>query len=134
MSKLKFTKEYEIKASAKLIYPLISSPAGLAQWFCDDVNITPEKEFSFLWDGQRHIAEIVVQRLNKMIKFQFKADNSIIHSDADPNFLELHIDSNDITQTTFLKVIDYSENAEMEDLEELWDDLMYKLKESLGSN
>jgi uncharacterized protein YndB with AHSA1/START domain len=132
MEKFKFVQEYEIKASARQIYPLLSTPTGLAEWFCDDVRITPEKQFSFLWDGQRHLADIIVQRLNKMIKFQFKKDDAILHPDADPSFIELHIDANDITQTTFLKVIDYSENANAEDLEELWADLIQKLREALG--
>ncbi len=132
MTKHKFIKEVEIRSSARMIYPLLSTPSGLSQWFCEQVNYTPDKNLSFLWDGQQHLANIVVQRVNKMIKYEFKKDENILHSDADPSYIEFQIDSNDLTQTTFLKVVDYSENADEEDLEELWEDLIYKLKESLG--
>ena len=57
MSKKKlFTADFEIHASVKMLYPYIQSASGLAEWFADDVSISPEKVFTFVWDNETHKA------------------------------------------------------------------------------
>ncbi|MFC0182412.1 hypothetical protein ACFFJX_07510 [Pseudarcicella hirudinis] len=43
------------------------------------------------------------------------------------------MDVSDLTGSTYLKVIDYSSNTDDDELKELWEDLIYKLKEIVGN-
>ena len=43
------------------------------------------------------------------------------------------MDVSDLTGSTYLKIIDYSANSDEEELTELWEDLIFKLKEIVGN-
>ena len=43
------------------------------------------------------------------------------------------MDVSDLTGSTYLKIIDYSGNSDEEELTELWEDLIFKLKEIVGN-
>jgi hypothetical protein len=43
------------------------------------------------------------------------------------------MDVSDLTGSTYLKIVDYSMNTDEDELTELWGDLIYKLKEIVGS-
>lgn len=126
MSKFKFVGEYEFKASKKMLYPYLSTASGLAQWFADDVNINEDKIFTVIWDGEQNQARMVSHRTNAQVKFEF------ISEDDDPNYVEFKIDMNELTQSVFIRVTDYSEMDDIEELEELWDSLMSDLREIVG--
>ena len=129
MEKFKYVAEYEIKAAVKMLYPYISSASGLQEWFADEVNITPDKSFHFIWDGELHKAKVVSKRTNVSIKFQFIDEEE----QDNPSYVEFKIDFNEMTQTSFLQVTDYSAMDDLEELHELWDQLISELKEILGS-
>ncbi|MEO9967759.1 MAG: START-like domain-containing protein [Reichenbachiella sp.] len=126
MSKFKFVGEYEIRASKKMLYPYLSSASGLAQWFADDVNINEDKIFTIIWDGEENKAKMVSHRTNSQVKFEF------ISEEEDPNYVEFKIDMNELTQSVFIRVTDYSEMDDEKELEELWDSLMSDLREIVG--
>lgn len=126
MEKNKFVGEYGINASKKMLFPYISSASGLSQWFADDVNINEDKVFTFIWDGDENLAKMVSNRTNHHVKFEF-----IDEADDDPNYLELRLDMNELTQEVFIRVTDYSDMDEEEALE-LWDSLIHDLKEIVG--
>ncbi|SMD37860.1 hypothetical protein SAMN04488029_3498 [Reichenbachiella faecimaris] len=126
MSKFKFVGEYEIRASKKMLYPYLSTASGLAQWFADDVNIDEDKIFTVIWDGEENKAKMVSHRTNSQVKFEF------ISEDEDPNFVEFKIDMNELTQSVFIRVTDYSDMDDAQELEELWESLMTNLREIVG--
>lgn len=126
MEKNKFIGEYGINASKKMLYPYISSASGLSQWFADDVNINEDKVFTIIWDGEENLAKMVSSRSNHHVKFEFMEDG-----DDDPNYVELRIETNELTQETFIRVTDYSD-MDPEEAEELWDSLIHDLKEIVG--
>ena len=126
MSKYKFVGEYEFKASKKMLYNYLSTASGLAQWFADDVNINPDKSFSVIWDGEANKAKMVSHRTNSQVRFEFVSD------DPDPNYVEFNLDMNELTQTNFIRVTDYSEMDDLQELEELWENLMAELREIVG--
>jgi uncharacterized protein YndB with AHSA1/START domain len=128
MSKHKFTAEFEIKASPKMLFPYLNSATGLTEWFADEVNIDHRKVFHFIWDGVNHSAKLTTQRINKYVKFDFISEEG----GEDHPFIEFKLDQNELTQSTFLKVVDYSEMADEEDLKELWENLVYQLREIVG--
>ena len=129
-TKTKFVREYPINASAKLLYPYLSTASGLGQWFCDDVNIGPNKVYNFMWDGRNHYAELTNMRSNRSVRFLF-VDKAGEHQE-DSSYIDFTIESSELTQELFLKVVDYSEENDEEELEELWDQLIQQLREIVG--
>jgi uncharacterized protein YndB with AHSA1/START domain len=130
MEKTKFTHEYEINASKKMLYPYFTTPSGLAQWFADDVDIDEDSIFNFKWEGEDHKAKMVSHRTNSFAKFIFlKTDKS---EDDDPDWVEFKIDLNEMTQTTFIRIHEYSDFDDKEEQAEVWEGLMHSLKETVG--
>ena len=130
MSKNLFTGDYEIHSSVKMLFPYISTASGLAEWFAEDVSISPEKIYSFKWDNEIHKAKVVAHRTNHFTRFEFLPETT--EDKKDPSYFELRIELNDLTQTTFLKVIDYSDFDDLSELKELWDGLVEQLRTVVG--
>jgi|JI8StandDraft_2_1071088.scaffolds.fasta_scaffold23622_2 uncharacterized protein YndB with AHSA1/START domain len=130
MGKYKFVKEYEIKASVKMLYPYFSTASGLADWFAEKVKAIDPQTFEFHWDNEDHIGKIVAHRAGKSIKFEFVPEPSEDTKDA--SFIEFKLDFNEMTSTTFVKVTDYSLETDVEELHKLWDGLVHTLKETVG--
>lgn len=129
-TKTKFVREFPINASAKLLYPYLSTASGLSQWFCDDVTVNEDKIFNFMWDGRNHFAEMTGHRTNKSVRYLF-LNESKEHT-TDGSYVDFSIESSELTQEQFLKVVDYTDEEDQEELEELWDNLFQNLKEIVG--
>ena len=125
-----FTADFEIHASVKMLYPYIQSASGLAEWFADNVSISPEKVFTFVWDNETHKAMMSSHRMNHFCKFEFLPETK--EDEKDPSYFELRIEVNEMTQTTFIKVSDYSDFDDMEELQDLWEGLIENLKTVVG--
>lgn len=130
MAKTLYTGDFEINASTKMLYPYISTASGLAQWFADDVNIDEDSIYTFFWDGEEHKAKIVSHRANLFIKFEFLPEEK--EDEEDPAYLELRLELNELTQTVFIKIIDYSSIEDQEELHDIWESLIEGLKEIVG--
>jgi len=124
----KFEGDFEVKASKKMLYPYISTASGLAQWFADDVNINEDKEYNFIYDGADHKARLASHRQNQFVKFEFYEEGD----DDESAFVELHLEENEITQSVYVKVVDYSDYEDDQEQYELWEDLVGSLKEIVG--
>ena len=131
MEKHKFVTEYELRASPKMLFPYISTASGLSQWFAARVNTMPEQRFDFQWDNESHIARQVSMRQNKGVRFEF-LDTAADESE-DNNYIDFRVDQSELTQTTYLRITDYSGTSDDEELVDLWDGLIDKLKEIVGS-
>jgi uncharacterized protein YndB with AHSA1/START domain len=131
MAKFKYVTEFEIRAAVKMLYPYVSTASGLREWFADEVKSTDGRTFDFVWDGESHHARVTAKRTNSHIKFQFLPEGPT--EEADLAYIEFKIDYNEITQSTFLKVVDYSEMDDVQELGALWEQLIVKLKEVMGS-
>lgn len=130
MEKFKFVAEFEFRASPKMLFPYISSASGLSQWFANKVNTLSDHKYDFQWDNESHIARQVSLRQNKSVRFEFLETGENSH---DNNYVDFRIDQSELTQSTFLRVTDYSTNTDPEELKDLWDGLLDKLKEIVGS-
>ncbi|QIX59722.1 ATPase [Hymenobacter lutimineralis] len=129
-SKHRFTVEYPINASPKILYPYLASASGLGHWFCQKVRLDEQHHFIFTWDGQDHYAEMNSHRTNRSVRFVF-LDKNRRHT-PDANFLDFTIESSELTQEVFLRVIDYSEETDEIELQEMWDNLVQNLREQVG--
>ena len=129
-SKHRFTVEYQINASPKILYPYLASPAGLEQWFCQAVNMDEDHRFNFIWDHQNHYAELSSQRTNKSARFVFLDEHKCAVPDA--SYLDFAIDFSELTQEVYLRIVDYSIETDEEELQEVWDSLIQTLREQVG--
>lgn len=125
-----FTADYEIHASIKMLYPYIQTASGLSEWFADDVRINNiQKTFKFLWDNEERVAKLVAFRTNHFARFEFLPDAG---TDADPAYMELRLEFNDLTQSVYLRVLDYSDFDDQQELQDLWDSLIENLRKTVG--
>lgn len=125
-----FTKDFEVHASIKMLYPYIQTASGLAEWFADNVNISPEKVFTFVWDHEEHKAVMAAHRTNHFVRFEYLPEST--DDQKDPSYFELRLEMNELTQTTFLKVIDYSDFDDLNELDDLWEGLVENLRKVVG--
>ena len=130
MTKFKFVQDYPINASSKILYPYLSTAGGLAQWFCQDVQVNEDKIYNFIWDNADHFAEITSQRTNRSVRFVFLNDDKSMPSD--PSYIDFLIETSELVQEQYLRVIDYSEDNDVEALTELWEHLLQNLREIIG--
>lgn len=131
MGKFKYTNEFEVKASLKMLYPYFSTPVGLKEWFADDVNVSPDKDYVFEWSGDKRPAKIVAKRTNHYIKFQFEPPKEGKRRDA--AYVEFKMDYNEMTQSTFVSIVDYSDMDDVEELDDLWTHFFIELKTKVGA-
>jgi uncharacterized protein YndB with AHSA1/START domain len=129
-TKARFTVEFPINASPKILFPYLATASGLSQWFCDDVRYVEGQRLNFIWDHENHYAEISAQRLNRAIRFVFLDEHRQQVPDA--NFLEFSLDSSQVTDEVYLRVIDYSTANDPAEQQEMWEGLVGKLREQVG--
>ena len=73
MEKEKFQVEHPINSSKGVLFNMFSTPSGLAEWFCDDVNIKKDVHI-FLWDGSEESARLVTKKRDEFVKFRWTED------------------------------------------------------------
>jgi uncharacterized protein YndB with AHSA1/START domain len=118
--------EYVIHSSASILFEFLTSPSGLSEWFCDDVNIRNEN-CSFVWDGVEQKAKLVKFIEEKLVRFQWE-------DKGDGSYFEFRIERDDLTNDISLMVTDFAETAEeRESSKLLWDSQIEKLMKVLGS-
>jgi uncharacterized protein YndB with AHSA1/START domain len=130
MVKNKFVSDYQINASKKIVFHYLSSASGLEEWFADEVKIDEDKNYIFNFDNEDHYAKLASLRINTHVKFEFFDPKNPI--EADHSFIEFKLEENDLTQTLFLKVIDYSDSYDEDESVSIWEGLIGRLKEIIG--
>lgn len=132
MTKFKFTKEYEFRATAKILYHYISTVTGLSEWFIDKIWIDEAQVFHFDWQGEPLKAIMKTHRLNSFVKFEFfpKTENS---DNTSPNYVDFHLETDELTGVTYFKITDFSEMDDQAELNEMWDNFIRNLKEKVGN-
>mgnify|MGYP003461928240 FL=1 len=127
MKKEKIKMEYMLKGgSENIIWSIISTPSGLETWFADKV-IAKEKTFTFQWGKpETRQAELISCRTNNFIRFHWLDDEEA------KSYFELKIVYNELTEDLMLEVIDWAEPGEKEDVKDLWDSDIDKLKRVSG--
>src|SRR5690554_369174 len=131
MVKNKFVADYQINTSRKIIYPYLSTASGLSQWFADDVTINEDKVYNFVDDLEDHAARSVIMRYHHIVEFEY-FDPTLEMEEEDRSYIEFRLDENELTQTLFLRVIDYSDAYNDEEPESIWESLIGTLKEIIG--
>jgi len=126
MMKTKFELEYTLNSSPKLLFPRLSTPEGLCEWFADDVNAVRD-QFSFYWDKTCSKARLSALKENKLVRFEW-----IDREDKESNYFEFRINIEELTGDVALIITDFSEPEERVDAASLWDSQITDLKRLLG--
>ena len=112
--------------SESIIWSIISTPSGLETWFADKVT-AQEKTFTFRWGKtETRQADLISCRTNNFIRFHWHDDEEA------KSYFELKIVYNELTEDMMLEVTDWAEPGEQEDVKDLWDSDIYKLKRVSG--
>ncbi len=126
MKKKKFSKEYAFrKGSLSVLWNLISTPLGLAEWFADNV-LASDNKYSFVWDKNSETAFIVQTKQNSHIRMQWEEDTNTEY------YFEMRIESEPITGDIGLVVTDFAKEDEIEDSKLLWDHQIENLRRKTG--
>lgn len=122
----KFELEFVVHASAEMLYEFISTPSGLSEWFCDDLNIR-NGIYTFIWDDQLQQARLLKTVDQQLVRFQWV-------DKTDGSYFEFRIQRDDLTNDISLIITDFAETvAERESSKLLWHSQVEKLMHVLGS-
>jgi uncharacterized protein YndB with AHSA1/START domain len=127
MKKTKVRMEYMLKGgSSSIVWSIISTPSGLETWFADKVT-SSDKIFTFRWGKtESRQAEVVGIRTNSYIRFHWMDD------EERKSYFELKVNYNELTEDLMLEVIDFAYPDEIEDVKDLWESDIEKLKRVSG--
>jgi uncharacterized protein YndB with AHSA1/START domain len=123
--KKRIVLEYTLNSSPKVLFPRLSTPGGLSEWFADDVNLKGNTYY-FIWEGTEQKAEMVQKKENRFIRFKW------LDEDAD-SFFEFRINVDELTGDVALVIVDMVEEEDEADEIVLWDSQIAELKHVLGS-
>ena len=125
--KVKFQLEIPLNSSKGVLYNCISTPSGLAEWFCDDVNIKKDVHI-FFWDGSEESARMISKKKDEFVKFRWLE----AEEEGEDTFFELRIRVDDLTRENSLLITDFADDDEVEDAKDLWEAQVTKLRRVLG--
>lgn len=123
----KFTLEFPIKASPKLLFTLISTSEGLGRWFADRVNVQ-QNVFLFEWEGSQQSARLIESRDPEFVRFEWLDD---FHEGF---FMEMHIVHEPVSGEAALVVSDYTEDYDIEFSQMWWTTQIARLQRLFNSN
>lgn len=126
--RIKYDLEYTLNCSPKVLFSRLSTPAGLSEWFADDVTIE-SGQFTFHWGKTEYKARLTALKENKLVRFEWEESTG----DKETNFFEFRIIVHEITGDLALLITDFAEPDEKEDAIYLWDTQINDLKRVLGS-
>jgi len=123
--KKKFTIEYEIKSSPRILYTFLNEPNGLTQWFADDVSVR-DQVYTFTWDDEQQTAKLMAIKENKLVRFRW--------IDDDPQYyFEMEIIQDDLTNDVALSITDFATDDTLSERKQIWDNQVQYLVSTLGA-
>jgi uncharacterized protein YndB with AHSA1/START domain len=120
----KIEMEYTFNTSPRVLFNRLSTPAGLAEWFADDVNLK-NGHYSFEWDGTEQYAELISSKDNCHIRFRWL-------DEEEDSFFEFRIQKDELTGALALLITDFAEDGDEDDTRDLWDSQIAELKRAIG--
>jgi uncharacterized protein YndB with AHSA1/START domain len=123
--KKRIVLEYTLNSSPKVLFPRLSTPGGLSEWFADDVNLKGNL-FFFIWEGVEERAEMVQKKENKFIRFKWLDED-------EESYFEFRVNVDELTGDVALVIVDMVEEEDEADEIVLWDSQIAELKHVLGS-
>lgn len=122
----KLELEYLFSSSVKVLYSRLSTPAGLSEWFADDVFQKGE-QFVFVWNGTEHRATLLDLKPNSYVRFRWD------DVEEEDEYFEFSIHVEPLTGDVALIITDFVDEEDVADATGLWDKQMDMLHRNLGA-
>src|SRR6201986_2481749 len=123
--KKKFTMEYEIRSSPRILYSFLSESNGLTQWFADNVTVR-DQVYTFTWDDEQQKAKLLMLKENKLVKFRWVDD--------DPQYyFEMEILQDELTNDVALSITDFATEDAIGERKLIWNNQVDYLISVLGA-
>lgn len=122
----KIELEYIFSSSVKVLYARLSTPAGLSEWFAEDVTQKGE-QFIFVWNGKEHPATLLEAKPNSFVRFAWD------DAEDEEEYFEFSIHVEPLTGDVALLVTDFADEEDVEDSIDLWNKQMDTLHRMLGA-
>ena len=124
--KERFMLEFYMNATPGSLYDMLSTPSGLSEWFCDDVDVRGD-QFTFRWGNDDQTAQCLSRKFGELMRFQWEDDED------QGSFFELRIRVDPMTNETCLVVTDHAWPKDMEEAKALWGSQIHALQRVLGA-
>lgn len=122
----KYELEFVVHSSAEMLYEFLSTPSGLSEWFCDDLNIR-NGIYTFIWDDQLQQARLLKTVDLQLVRFQWV-------DKTDGSYFEFRIQRDDLTNDIALIITDFADSvSDRESSKLLWNSQIEKLMHVIGS-
>ena len=93
----KIELEYIFSSSVKVLFSRLSTPAGLSEWFADDV-FQKGNQFIFIWNGSEQPATLVELKSNAVVRFRWD------DAEEEDEYFEFNIHVEPLTGDVALKI------------------------------
>ena len=123
--KKKFSIEYEIKSSPRILYGFLSESNGLSQWFADNVTVR-DQIYTFSWDDEQQKAKLLLLKENKLVKFKWVDDEPQC-------YFEMEILQDELTNDVALSITDFATDDTVAERKLIWDNQVEYLVSVLGA-
>lgn len=122
----KFEMEFMVRCSPDLLFEFLYTPSGLAEWFCDDVNIR-NGVYTFNWNGEISQARLLKMVEGERVRYQWA-------NRTDGAYFEFRIVKDELTGDVSLFITDFADPAwDIEGGKRLWQQQIEKLLKLIGS-
>ncbi len=125
--KEKIQMEFSVNTSPKILFPRLSTPSGLSEWFADDVNARGN-DYSFMWQNSVQKAKLVCSKDGKFIRFKWDEDAGL----TEDYYFEFKIEVQELSSDTALIITDFADPEDKSDTINLWESQVGELKRALG--
>ena len=123
--KKKFTLEYELRSSPRILFSFTSEPNGLSQWFADDV-VFRDQVYTFTWDDEIQKAKLLSIKENRLVKFKW--------IDDEPHcYFEMEIVQDELTNDVALSITDFATDETLAERTLIWDNQITYLHSVIGA-
>ena len=109
----KIELEYIFSSSVKVLFSRLSTPAGLSEWFADDV-FQKGNQFIFIWNGSEQPATLVELKSNAVVRFRWD------DAEEEDEYFEFNIHVEPLTGDVALIITDFADEDEVNDTIELY--------------
>lgn len=130
--KVKFVVEYQLHSTPKVLFNMLSTPAGLAEWFADDVSVENFKSFIFKWEDNVQYARLTAIKDLKFVRFKW-LNEKWEDENNDHSYFEFKIVIDELTGDLALVITDFAFEDEKKDAIKLWDKQIAQLKRVSGA-
>lgn len=131
MRKHKITIERELRSkSANIIWPFLSTPAGLSKWVADSVEQSDDT-FAFTWGEVWNHHEVRKATVNSYMRNDYI--RYVWKDDTDKKaYWELKIVRSEVTGDYILIITDFAEEDDQDTLYDLWETNLERLHHATG--